>query len=152
VTVAGLTERICIGGWPGFHQLGVTQGLTAIRGYLDEIRRTDVNRFDSSRRDLERVGRFLRSLARNVATATAITKLAADAVVETRDGRWAAFEIKLGGRAAIEEGVANLLKFSERVDTTKIGSPACLGVIVATGYGYVRPDGAVVIPISALRN
>jgi len=261
VTVAGLTERICIGGWPGFQQLGVTQGLTAVRGYLDEIRRTDVNRVDSSRRDLERVGRLLRSLARNVATATAITKLAADtggadgplardtiydylnalerlmiiedqpawaphlrsrsqarvaakrhfvdpslavaalgasperllrdlnylgflfeslvirdlriyaqssdgivmhyrdsddlevdAVVETRDGRWAAFEIKLGGRAAIEEGVANLLKFSERVDTTKIGSPACLGVIVATGYGYVRPDGAAVIPISALRN
>jgi hypothetical protein len=71
---------------------------------------------------------------------------------------WA--NLKVSRKAELQELVpllgvpveANLLKFSERVDTTKIGSPACLGVIVATGYGYARPDGAVVIPISALRN
>jgi len=30
------------------------------------------------------------------------------------------------------------------------GAPAMLGVIVATGVGYLRPDGIAVIPIGAL--
>lgn len=79
------------------------------------------------------------------------TGLEVDAIVEARDGRWAASEIKLGGSAAIEEGAANLLKFAERVDAKKIGSPALLAVIVATGYGYVRKDGVAVIPIGSLK-
>ena len=40
--------------------------------------------------------------------------------------------------------------FAERVDTTVCGRPATLAVIVAAGYGYVRPDGVAVIPIGAL--
>jgi hypothetical protein len=260
-SVVSLIDRICIGGWPGFQHLSVEQGLVAVSGYLDEIRRTDVNRLDSTRRDPERVGRLLRSLARNVATAVAVTRLAADtggadgplardtvydylnaldrlmiiedqpawaphlrsrsqariaakrhfvdpslavaalgtspqrllsdlnylgflfeslvirdlriyaqaadgkvlhyvdsddlevdAIVETRDGRWGAFEIKLGGTKAIDQAAASLLKFSKRVDTQKVGDPACLGVIVASGYGYVRPDGVAVMPVAALRS
>lgn len=77
--------------------------------------------------------------------------LEVDAIVEARDGRWAAFEVKLGGEEPIEAGAASLAKFVERVDTKKIGPPACLGVIVATGYGYLRPDGISVIPIAALK-
>lgn len=77
-------------------------------------------------------------------------ELEVDAIVEARDGRWAAFEVKLGGEEAINYGAANLLKFAETVDTKKSGEPATLGVIVATGYGYVRPDGVAVIPIGAL--
>lgn len=80
------------------------------------------------------------------------TDLEVDVIVEARDGRWAAFEIKLGGQAAIEEAAASLLRFSQRVDTTKSGEPGCLGVIVATGYGYTRPDGIAVIPLGALRD
>lgn len=57
-----------------------------MRDYLDEIRRADIRRVDNVRRDPDRVGRLLASLA----------------------------------------------------------------VIVATGYGYVRPDGVAVIPIGAL--
>lgn len=30
------------------------------------------------------------------------------------------------------------------------GRPATLAVIVAAGYGYVRPDGVAVVPIGAL--
>ncbi|MHB1538371.1 MAG: hypothetical protein ACYCUM_04730 [Solirubrobacteraceae bacterium] len=41
--------------------------------------------------------------------------------------------------------------FARRIDTQRSGAPATLGVIVATGYGYVRPDGIAVIPIGALR-
>ena len=71
-------------------------------------------------------------------------------VVERGTGRWAAFEIKLGGPDLIEKAARSLLRFRERVDTAKVGDPACLGVIVATGYGVRRKDGIDVIPIGAL--
>jgi len=75
--------------------------------------------------------------------------LEVDAVVRAVDGRWAAFEIKLG-QSQIDEGARNLLKFSNRVDTSKTGEPGTLAVITGTGYGYVREDGISVIPIGAL--
>jgi predicted AAA+ superfamily ATPase len=75
--------------------------------------------------------------------------LEVDAVVELADGRWAAFEIKLG-QAAIDQGAAALLKFRDVVDVGRRGEPAVLGVITGTGYGYVRDDGIAVIPIGAL--
>ena len=77
--------------------------------------------------------------------------LEVDAIIEAADGRWAAFEIKLG-RWKIEEGAANLKRFAKRIDTTKCGKPSALAVIVGTGYGYVRDDGIAVIPIGALRH
>ncbi len=76
------------------------------------------------------------------------TGLEIDAVVESADGRWAAFEVKLGF-AEVEQGAANLRRFAERIDTRKCGAPAALAVIIGSGYGYVRPDGVVVIPIGA---
>jgi predicted AAA+ superfamily ATPase len=72
-----------------------------------------------------------------------------DAIVELPDGRWSAFEIKLGAGQA-DDAAANLLKFVAQVDTSKCGEPAALGVIVGTGFGYVREDGVAVIPIGAL--
>lgn len=77
------------------------------------------------------------------------TGLEVDAIVEAADGRWCAFEVKLG-QGKIDEGAAALRKFAERVDTSKCGAPTCLAVIVATGYGYQRPDGVAVIPIGTL--
>ena len=65
------------------------------------------------------------------------------------DGRWAAFEIKLGA-GLVDEGAAALLRFRESVDNRKSGEPIVLGVIAGTGYGYVRPDGIAVIPVGAL--
>lgn len=76
--------------------------------------------------------------------------LEVDAIVETTDGGWAAFEIKLGP-GKIDEGAASLRKFAKQIDTDTCGKPAALGVIVGTGYGYVRADGIAVIPIGALR-
>jgi len=76
--------------------------------------------------------------------------LEVDAIVETADGGWAAFEIKLGP-GQVDEGAASLSKFAKQIDTDTCGKPAALGVIVGTGYGYVRDDGIAVIPIGALR-
>lgn len=273
LTVADIAERIAVGGWPGVRELAAADALRAVASYLDEIRRTDINRIprpqeDSDEavarrerdRDPARVARLLRSLARNVSTSAAVTKIAAetsendepiarstvygylyalerlmiiedqpawaphlrsrrqlrvtpkrhfvdpslavaalgasparlledlnylgllfeslvirdlrvyaqesdanvlyyadssglevDAIVQTRDGRWAAFEIKLGGEKLIEEGAANLLRFAQQIDRGKSGSPATLAIIAATGYGYVRDDGVAIIPIGALK-
>lgn len=50
----------------------------------------------------------------------------------------------------VYEAAENLLRFAERIDTKKSGPPQTLGVIVATGMGYRRPDGVAVLPIGAL--
>ncbi|HWK29040.1 MAG TPA: DUF4143 domain-containing protein [Solirubrobacter sp.] len=77
--------------------------------------------------------------------------LEVDAIVTTDTGPWVALEIKLGGAPEIvDEAARNLLTFAGRVDTSKRGEPAALGVIVGTGYGYVRSDDVHVIPIGAL--
>jgi predicted AAA+ superfamily ATPase len=259
LTVGDLAREIALGGWPGLRDLALDQALRAVRGYLDEIRRVDVRGVDGRRRDPDKMGRLLRSLARNVATYAAATTLAGDtggaegplkddtvreyldalgrlmivedqpawaphlrsryvlrrgskrhfadpslavaalratpdgllrdlnalgflfeslavrdlrvyaqaadaqvlqyrdsngveidAIVQAADGRWAAFEIKLGSGQA-DAAAANLKRFAQQIDTAECGSPSALGVIVGTGYGYVRDDGVSVIPIGALR-
>ena len=244
--------------WPGFRGLALDQALRAVRDYLEEIRRVNVGRVEGRRRDPDKVGALLRSLARNVATHAAATTLAGDtagadgplkddtvsdylsalrrlmivedqpawaphlrsryalrraakrhfvdpslavaalrasptrllrevkllgflfeslvvrdlrvyaqaadahvlqyrdsqdlevdAIVEAADGRWAAFDVKLG-QGQVDHAAANLRRFARRIDTAQSGPPATLGVIVATGYGYVREDGIAVVPIGAL--
>jgi hypothetical protein len=253
-----LTDEIARGGWPGFRDLPLPDALLRVRDYLDEVRRVDVRQAGERRFDPVRIGRLLKSLARNVATPAAVSTLAADAgggdapldpktvadylealervfVIENQpawsphlrsryrlrqsakrhfvdpslavaametdpagllrdlnllgllfeslvvrdlqvyaqaiDGRvmyyqdnsglevdaiveagdrWAAFEVKLGGEAAIDVAAKSLAKFARRIDTRRSGKPAALAVIVTTGYGYVRDDGIQVIPIGAL--
>jgi uncharacterized protein len=76
------------------------------------------------------------------------SNLEVDAIVDTPDG-WGAFEVKLGA-GRLDETAANLQRFAKRVDTSRRGVPAMLGVIVGSGYGYVRDDGVHVIPVGAL--
>lgn len=77
------------------------------------------------------------------------TGLEADAIIERRDGTWAAFEVKLGP-GAVDKAAATLLRIAARIDRDKHGEPAVLAVITGWGYGYRRPDGVAVIPIGAL--
>lgn len=258
LVLSDLIETVCRGGWPGFLELGLPQARRAVRDYLDEVRRADIQRVDGITRDPERVGRLFRSLARNVGTRAPVTTLAADAagpgstmtdntargylaalarlmliedqpswlphlrskadlrttsarhfvdpslavaaldatpekllrdlklfgllfeslvvrdlrvyaqafegsvkqyrdnkgvevdaIVETDDGRWGAFEIKLG-QGRVDDAVKSLQAFAAKVDTVKSGAPSVLGVIIGSGYGYVRADGIHVIPIGAL--
>lgn len=72
-----------------------------------------------------------------------------DAVVDSGDS-WGAFEIKLGGAEAIDDAASALRKFADRVDTSRLGPPAVLAVIVGGGYGYLREDGVQVIPVGCL--
>ena len=77
------------------------------------------------------------------------TGLEADAVLTLRDGRWALVEIKLSAGQA-DSAVKSLHKVAERIDTSIMGEPAFLLVIVAGGYAYRREDGAFVVPIGCL--
>jgi hypothetical protein len=72
-----------------------------------------------------------------------------DIVIGLPDGRWGAFEVKLGFER-VEDGAASLLKFASVVDQSRTGPPAVLGVITNATAGYRRPDGVAVIPIGAL--
>ena len=76
--------------------------------------------------------------------------LEVDLVVEHRDGRWIAAEVKLGAPAGIDRGARALLRLRDKLDSARIGSPAKLLVITAGGYAYERPDGVGVAPITSL--
>ncbi len=75
--------------------------------------------------------------------------LEADAVVQCRDGRWGAFEVKLG-LSDIDDGANSLLRMADRIDIRRHGAPAILAVITGWGYACRRSDGVFVIPIGAL--
>lgn len=74
-----------------------------------------------------------------------------DAVIELPDGRWGAFEIKLGANQ-IDEAAANLIKIKEKMEKTGGTVPSVMAVICGKcAAAYQRKDGIIVIPITALR-
>lgn len=73
-----------------------------------------------------------------------------DAVVDWGDGRWMAVEVKLGSMNAIDEAAGTLNRVCGKMDSELTGPPARKVVITASGYGYDRPDGVAVLPLSAL--
>ena len=79
LSITAVAELVSTGGWPAHIHNALPQTLRANRAYLDEIRRTDVSTVSGKTRDPVKVGRLLRSLARNVATPVAMSKLTAEA-------------------------------------------------------------------------
>lgn len=77
------------------------------------------------------------------------TGAAVDVVIELPNGRWAAFEVKLG-EAAADPAAASLLHFAGKVDTARHGDPLALVVITGGRFAYRRADGVIVVPITAL--
>ena len=75
--------------------------------------------------------------------------LEVDAIVQKRNGDYAAFEIKLGV-GYIDEAAENLKKFAKNIDTSKMDQPKSLNIITGTGMSYNRPDGINVISLSSL--
>ena len=76
--------------------------------------------------------------------------LEADAIIEMPDGRWLAAEAKLGGGDAVDAAAQSLLRLSRIVSAERTEQLAALVVVTAVGYGYTRPDGVRVAPITAL--
>lgn len=78
--------------------------------------------------------------------------LECDAVVHLRNGKYGLIEIKLGGDKLIEEGVKNLNKLSNILDTTKMGKPSFKMVMTGVGpYAYRREDGVYIVPVGCLK-
>ena len=74
-----------------------------------------------------------------------------DAVVELPDGRWGAFEIKLGANQ-IDDAAKQLLKIRD-IMKKEATEPSVLCVICGmSNMAYKRPDGVFVAPITALRD
>ena len=76
-----------------------------------------------------------------------------DAVVELPDGRWGAFEIKLGANQ-IDAAAASLIRLRDAIKAEPDGRPPAVLAVVCglTSFAYTRPDGVMVVPITALRN
>ena len=72
-----------------------------------------------------------------------------DAIVQKRNGDYAAFEIKLGV-GYIDEAAESLKKFAANIDTTKMDAPKSLNIITGTGMSYRRLDGINVISLASL--
>lgn len=73
----------------------------------------------------------------------------ADAIVQLRDGRWAAIEVKLGS-AQVDAAVESLNALVAKVDTARAGVPAARIVVTGGEYAYTRPDGVHVVPLACL--
>lgn len=81
------------------------------------------------------------------------TGLECDAVLHLRNGSYALLEVKLGGTERIDEGAANLITLSNKIDTNKMSAPSFMAVIIGVGqYAYRRKDGVYVIPIGCMKD
>ena len=76
-----------------------------------------------------------------------------DAIIELSDGRWCAFEIKLGANqienAALN--LKNLVKEMNKEPNAKLPSIMCI-VCGLSNAAYQREDGIFVVPLTALKN
>jgi len=75
-----------------------------------------------------------------------------DAVIELPDGKWGAFEIKLGANQ-IDEAANNLIAIKKFMEANSMAkAPEILCVICGlTNIAYTRADGVMVLPITALK-
>ena len=84
--------------------------------------------------------------------------LEADAVLHLKDGRYALIEIKLG-QNGVEEGAKHLCEIERLIKEhnkeekqVPLRIPDLKIILTATGYGYKREDGVMVVPIGCLRD
>jgi hypothetical protein len=75
--------------------------------------------------------------------------LEVDAIVQKRNGDYAAFEIKLGV-GYIDEAAENLKKFVKNINNTKMNLPKSLNIITGMGMSHRRLDGINVISLASL--
>jgi hypothetical protein len=71
-----IARRVVVGGWPGLVDKTLEQAVLALRAYMDEVRRTEIQRVDGVAHDPERVLHLMRSIARHVTTMAGIATIA----------------------------------------------------------------------------
>jgi predicted AAA+ superfamily ATPase len=73
-----------------------------------------------------------------------------DAIIQLKDERWGAIEIKMGA-GEIEAAAENLLKFRNNINTAKTPEPSFLMVLTATEYAFQMKNGVWVVPLGCLK-
>jgi predicted AAA+ superfamily ATPase len=73
-----------------------------------------------------------------------------DAIIQLKDERWAAVEIKMGA-GEIEKAADNLIKFSNNINTAKMPAPSFLMVLTTTKHAFQLKNGVWIVPIGCLR-
>jgi predicted AAA+ superfamily ATPase len=77
--------------------------------------------------------------------------LEVDCIVELKDGRWGAIEIKLGA-SKFDDAAKNLKALKDNIDIDKMSEPAFLMILSGTDIAYKRTDGVLVVPLGCLRD
>jgi predicted AAA+ superfamily ATPase len=77
--------------------------------------------------------------------------LEVDAIIERRDGSYAAVEIKLSS-SQIDEAASSLKKFARKMHKQGRKPPSLLLVLTGGGPVEQREDDIIVVPITCLRN
>ncbi len=76
--------------------------------------------------------------------------LEVDAIVELRDGRWSAFEVRLGSTASINAAASNLSKLAAKVSAQRAERLCSLKELTAGTTSHTRPDRVNVIALGHL--
>jgi predicted AAA+ superfamily ATPase len=71
------------------------------------------------------------------------TGLEVDAIIELRNGKWLACEIKLGGSGFIAEGIKNTIKLKNKLENSKLKDMVGLCVITAGKESYTDKETGV---------
>lgn len=78
------------------------------------------------------------------------SNLEADLIVQLRDGRWGAVEVKMGNKE-IEEAAEHLIQLKDKINTDKMREPSFLMVLTGREFAYQREDGVYVVPLGCLK-
>ncbi len=79
------------------------------------------------------------------------TGLEADIIIQLRDGRWGAIEVKLGGQRHLEDACKHLNQLEQRVDSSVRNQLAFKMVLTGGKVAYRREDGIFIVPIGCLK-
>ncbi len=78
------------------------------------------------------------------------SNLEIDAIIELRDGRWVACEVKLGGQKHIDRAADHLRQLSRKVSEQRQAQLQALVVLTGGEASYTRPDGVHVVSLGHL--
>lgn len=78
------------------------------------------------------------------------TNLDIDAIIQLKDGRWGAIQVKVGS-GKIDQACEELHRFMNKLNFNKIKKPSFIAVVTATKDAYTRKDGIHVIPLGLLK-
>ena len=74
-----------------------------------------------------------------------------DAIIQLKDGRWGAAEVKMGA-GFIEAAAENLLKFKNNINFERMREPSFLMVLTATDTAFQMENGVWTVPLGCLKN